>query len=118
MPLTHFLRMEAKLASAANVHPRVKALILKLVEAKLTLIEEVRFGRQKLRDRAISDPPKQLLAALQKKDPVGKPPMKTAKLVGIMTIVMDLSAMYTTRDWSVAAFLSTIAGAAPPAMLD
>jgi hypothetical protein len=98
----------------------VKALILELVEARLSFIEEVRFGRKHLHVGAISGPPKELLATLQtdNKDPVGGPPMKTSKLVGIMTIVMDLSALYTTRDWSVASFLSAIAGAAPPAIFD
>jgi len=120
MALDHFVRMEAKLATAAQVHPRVKNLILKLVNARLSFIEEVRFGRTKLPRRAISDPPKELLAALQndRTSPIGPRPMKTSKLVAIMTIVMDFSALYTTRDWSVTAFLSTVAGAVPPAVLD
>ncbi len=120
MPLDHFMRMEAKLATAVGLHPRIKALILKLVEARLDYIEQVRFGERKLDSGQISGPPKQLLSTLQREgtDAVGPPPMNTSKLVGIMTIVMDLSALYTTRDWSVASFLSTIAGATPPVVLD
>jgi hypothetical protein len=120
MPLDHFIRMEAKLANAARVHPRVVVLILKLVEARLSHIDEIRFGRRKLSSGTVSEPPKQLLSMLQRgrKDSMGVPPMKTSKLVGIMTIVMDLSVLYTTRDWSVASFLSAIAGAAPPVLLD
>jgi hypothetical protein len=120
MPFDHFVRMEAKLAHAAQVHPRVKALILRLVNARSSFIEEVRFGRDKLPAHTISDPPKELLEALRRdsSSPVGPPPMKTSKLVGIMTIVMDFSALYTTRDWSVTAFLSTVAGAVPPVVLD
>ena len=120
MPIDHFVRMEARLANAAQVHPRVKALILKLVNTRLSFIQDVRFGREELAPNSISEPPKELLATLRRESGsrVGVPPMKTSKLVGIMTIVMDFSAIYTTRDWSVTAFLSTIAGAVPPAVLD
>jgi hypothetical protein len=117
MSLDHFMRMESKLANAADLHPRVRVLILNLVKARLSFIEEVRFGRKKLNPRSISGPPKDLLSTL-KHDKIGPPPMKTTKLAGIMTIVMDFTVLYTTRDWSVAAFLSTIAGAVPPALLD
>ena len=121
MPADHFFRMEAKLADAAHVHPRVKILILKLVQARLSVVDAVRFGRRKLEVGAVTNEPKQLLSVLQKgrHDSIGSPPMKTSKLVAIMTIVMDLSALYTTRDWSVpTSFLSAIAGAVPPALLD
>jgi hypothetical protein len=119
MPLDHFERMEMKLADAAHVHPRVKALILKVVQARRDYLEAVRFGREKLPRGSIADAPKPLLNALRKqREPVGTPPMSTTKLAGIMTIVMDFTAIYTTRDWSVTGFLSTVAGAIPPALLD
>ena len=119
MPLDHFVKMEMKLADAAHVHPRVKALIYKLVEARKEYLTEVRFGRRKLTSGAISEAPKPLIYALRKSaSRTGAAPMSTTKLAGIMTIVMDFSALYTTRDWSVTGFLSTIAGAVPPAILD
>jgi hypothetical protein len=119
MPFDHFVKMEMKLANAAQVHPRVKALIYKVVEARREYLSEVRFGRRKLLSGAISEAPRPLIAALRKSTgPTGAAPMSTTKLAGIMTIVMDFSALYTTRDWSVTGFLSTIAGAVPPAILD
>jgi hypothetical protein len=119
MPLDHFVKMEMKLADAAHVHPRVKALIYKLVDARKAYLSEVRFGRRKLPSGTISEAPKPLIAALRKSvSRTGAAPMSTTKLAGIMTIVMDFSALYTTRDWSVTGFLSTIAGAVPPAILD
>lgn len=120
MELEYFLKMEARLASAARLHPRVKALILDFVKARLKAIEEIRFGRQKIEAGQVSDGPKSLLSHLQdnRPNPSETPPVSKSKLIGVMTIVLDFSALYTTRDWSVAGFLSTVAGALPPATLD
>jgi hypothetical protein len=120
MSIDHFLKMERKLADAANLHPRVKSLILDFVEARSAAIDEIRFGRAKLKQGQVSQPPKKLLSEIKDvgKDSVGPAPLSTAKLAGVMIIVLDFSALFTTRDWSVAGFLSTIAGALPAASLD
>lgn len=120
MTFEHFTRMERKLADATNLHPRVKAIIMAFTESRANFIESVRFGKKKLVPGSISEPPKDLLAELKfgASDLVGLPPMKTSKLVSIMVIVMDTSALYTTRDWSVTSVLSTIAGSATQVALD
>jgi hypothetical protein len=44
--------------------------------------------------------------------------MSRQRVVAIMTIVMDTSALFSTRDWSVAGVLSSLAAIAPDALDD
>lgn len=120
MDFGHFLKMERKLADAARLHPRLKSLILEFVAARAAAIEEIRFGRAKLEPGQVSQSPKLLLNDCRDvgKDQVGPAPLSTTRLAGVMTIVLDFSALFTTRDWSVAGFMSTVAGALPTASLD
>ena len=119
MTLVHFKRMEMKLADAAQVHPRVKALIMQVIQAREDYLDDVRAGQHRLESGKISEKPKSLVSKLKGSDAkVGTAPMSSSKLAGILTIEMDFSALYTTRDWTVTGFLSTIAGASAPAILD
>jgi len=120
MPFDHFLRMEQRLAQGAGLSLRVQALVLKFVAARAAALEKIRRGDDRLEDGQIREPPTKLLEGLKRQHSsmTGTAPISTTKLAGILTIVMDFSVLFTTRDWSVAGLLSATAGALPPALLD
>lgn len=120
MSLGYFLKMEQRLATAAGITPRVRELILSYVRAQFGYIAAVRNEQIHLMQGQVAAKPKSILARLRKdsSQKIGAPPISTTKIAATMTIVLDLSVAYTTRDWSVASFLSTIAGSAPAAILD
>lgn len=120
MSLDHFIRMERKLASSSGLSPRVQDLLLSYVRLQFGYVDAVRTGRAKIERGQISRKPNSIIESLkiEKKSKIGIKPISTTKIAGVMVIVMDLTAAYSTRDWSVASFISTIAGAAPPAFLD
>lgn len=120
MPLDHFLRMERKLAAASGISPRVQELLLSYVQRQFHYLQELRHESARLQPGQISNKPNAIVSILRqnRNSRIGVPPLSTTKIAATMTIVMDLGAVYTTRDWSVAGFLSTLAGAAPHAMLD
>lgn len=119
MPIPHFLRMESKLTRAADLSPYVSKLILEYVSSRVDAIEDVRSRRITLTPGTVRSLPESLISSIKSR--LGYrdlAPIPTTKIAAVMTIVMDMSALYTTRDWSVTGFLSTIAGALPPAILD
>ena len=120
MSVEHFLKMERKLAVAAEIHPAVRDLIDRYVRYRLSYVDKVRSGSIHLSKNQIFDGPNNLLGQLKNEtsNPIGISPINTNKIIGVMTIVMDLGSLYTTRDWSVASFLSQIAGSVPYVALD
>jgi hypothetical protein len=120
MPLDHFLKMEHRLIDATGLSPRVRELITSYLHSQVEGVEEVRTRKRKLNAGEVTAKPKAILERLKhgKADGLGHPPLQTSKIAAVMTIVIDLSALYTTRDWSVTGFMSTVAGALPAAALD
>ncbi len=120
MDFDYFIKMERKLANAARLSPRVRELIITFVEARESAIDRLRCGDDKLKSGAILEPPKMLLDNLKQgqNNRIGQPSMSPVRIGAVMTIVLDTSTLFTTRDWSVAGFLSTIAGAIPSSMID
>lgn len=120
MSLDHFYKMESRLADALGMSPRVKSLILGYVRLQFGYIDRIRSGSNHLEEGQISKKPKEIFSSLKSgvSREFGTTPIATSKIAAVMIIVMDIGSLYTTRDWSVAGFLSTIAGAAPPALLD
>ena len=120
MSMEHFLKMERRLAIAADIHPAVRDLIDRYVKYRLDYVEKVRTGSVKMEKDQVFAGPNNLLGRLKTdlNSPIGISPIKTNKIIGVMTIVMDLGSLYTTRDWSVASFLSQIAGSIPFVALD
>lgn len=120
MTMSHFLRMERKLAVRAGLHPRVQNLILMFVSAREAALDRVRRGEATLDSGSIREAPTELLYELREASTghLGGRPMSTSKLTGIMTIVMDFATLFTTRDWSVTSVLSATAGAVPAVLLD
>lgn len=119
MPLDHFLRMEARLIDAAEIHPRVRSLILGYVRLSFQSLSRVLSGDEKIERGQVLRKPKEIRESLDEglRSKIGTKPISVQKTAAVMTIVMDMSVLYTTRDWSVAGFMSTIAGATPAALL-
>lgn len=120
MPLDHFLRMEARLIDAANIHPTVRSLILGYVRLNVQNLSRVLSGEETIKRGHILKKPKEVSQSLREdiSSVIGVKPISVQKIAAVMTIVMDMSVLYTTRDWSVTGFMSTIAGAIPPATID
>lgn len=120
MDINHFLAMERRLAQSTGVSSRVQALILKFLMVRIVALGKMRRGELTLEDGQVRELPLSLLTKLQQQhtSPTGTAPISTTKLTGILTIVMDFSVLFTTRDWSVAGLLSATAGALPQAFLD
>ncbi len=120
MSLDHFLRMETRLVGAAGIHPRVRSLILGYVRLNFQSLSRVLSGEEAIKRGQILRKPKEVTQALRGdlSSPIGIKPISVQKIAAVMTIVMDMSVLYTTRDWSVTGFMSTIAGSLPPAILD
>ncbi|WP_156894057.1 hypothetical protein [Erythrobacter cryptus] len=119
MPLDYFLRMETRLVEATGIHPRVRSLILSYVRLSFSGLSRVLSGEETLNAGQVLRKPKEIRDELTFgfKHPVGQKTLSVNKIAGVMTIVMDMSVLYTTRDWSVAGLMSTIAGALPHATL-
>ena len=113
MDIYKFLSLERKLLEHSDLHPRVRALILRLVAAKSNAIEAMRDGKDRLPKGSVAKLPNRLSKEVEESrtSPVGVKPMSTQKVAGIMTIVIDMSALFTTRDWNVVGTLSALGGA-------
>ena len=119
MSLDYFLRMESRLIDATGIHPRVRSLILSYVRMSFTGLSRVLSGEENIKKGQILQKPKQIRDEMKLGllHPVGPNPLSVNKIAGVMTIVMDMSVLYTTRDWSVAGLMSTVAGALPHAAM-
>lgn len=116
MTLQHFVLMEAKLASVAGLHPRIKNLIIKLVEQARPQLDDLRERKaivQKGSIRAFVDMFVRDLSDQIKGQE--KSPMTRQRIVALSTIVMDTAALFATRDWTAAGVLSSLAAVAPDA---
>lgn len=117
MPLKHFLRMENHLATYANLHPRIKNLILQFVESALPSIESMRNGKLSIPEGAVGLILNDFIRDLSYHiDGREKTPMTRRRVIAVSTIVMDTAALFATRDWTAAGVLSTLAAAAPDAI--
>lgn len=110
MPLDHFIRMERRLTKSAEIHPRVADLVLQLVSEVRPEITKLREGKAPLangfvwsRARKLADKISSVVIGLEKR------PVSKFELVAITTTVLDVSAMFTTRDWTAVGVLSNLA---------
>jgi hypothetical protein len=113
MDLHRFLELEKRLLEHSNLSPRVRTLILRLVAAQSNALETIRRGDALLRKGSATKLPKQISQELSdaRRSSVGVKPMSANKIAGVMTVVIDMSALFTTRDWNVVGTMSTVAGA-------
>ncbi len=120
MSFSHFLKMEHKLASSADINPAVSSIIIKFIAQQEKFVNSVRPGEIRIENNQISNLPNRLIADISSdsiKNGLQKP-LSINQIIGITVIVMDFSAIFTTRDWDVSGFISTVAGAAPAVCLD
>lgn len=113
MSLEHFYEMERRLLSAAGVAPRVIAVVMKVVIAQSSGLQRLREGKQSLSrgvvKQAIIDPFLRLRERSAQR--IGSRQVSVTRVAAALTLMSDISIMFTTRDWSVAGTLSTMAGA-------
>lgn len=118
MDFQYFLRMERKLANSASLSPRVRELVIAFVSAREAAIEKIRSGEMKIEKGSVSGPPKEIIENLKSSEKsLGPDPIPIDRITAVLTIVLDFSTLFTTRDWSVAGFVSTISAAVPQAVL-
>lgn len=117
MALEHFLEMERRLVSTANLHPRVQKLISSFVGEMIPML-------QLMRDRKLTVPRGSLKRTVGNfledlSDHIRgreKAPMTRRRIIALSTILMDTSALFATRDWTAAGVLSGLAAVAPDAI--
>lgn len=112
MDLYHFLEMERILLEANDLSPRIRALILQYVSKQLQRVQAIRELGQRLGVDSVRDVPNLVLAEVGIQRAYGEGGCISAtRVTATMTLIVDMSVMFTTRDWGVAGTLSTMAGA-------
>jgi hypothetical protein len=112
MTIRKFLALERALLESSNLNERVRELVLRVVGAQSAAIEAIRDGDNVLPRGSLTRLPAKLAQEVDvARRTVGVRPMSTQKVAGIITIVADMSVLFTTRDWSVVGTLSPMAGA-------
>jgi hypothetical protein len=117
MDLKYFLAMEEKLVDAIGLHPRVRNLIVKFVDARLLHLDALREGQREVRPGSIRRLVQSFVSDLATV-PTGREdrPMSRNRVIGLSVILMDTSALFVTRDWTATGVLSTLASVAPDAL--
>ena len=108
MDAMQFVEMEVRLLRALEVHPALEKLIESLVIRRTDLFE--RFEK---RERILSagQMRRDIFSLVDRlKNSLGGIHVSKTQLVGVATVVSDITVMFSTRDWGVAGTLSTIAG--------
>jgi hypothetical protein len=117
--VAYFERMERTLLSATDIDPRVIGLITRFISTRTRELEEMRRGQTSLPHGSIR---RLVIAPVlrwrdQHRDSQDRQ-VTTTKVAGALTVVADLSVLFSTRDWSVTGTLSTMAGALVAAITD
>lgn len=112
MSYAHFREMEKLLLTGSTLHPRVTSIIMQVIDNFEMQVESSRFGFSPLKSGAISNLPKIVISSVQNFIDRNSPDilLSNTQVSGLMTVVSDVSIMFTTRDWGVAGTISTIAG--------
>lgn len=117
MTLPYFLAMEKKLLSTTHLHPRVAELVVNFVEQGLPEIKNIQDKNTKIREGSIRSFVMQTTHEIS--EHVGgneRSPMTRKKIIALSTIIMDTAVLFTTRDWTAAGVLSSIAAVVPDAL--
>lgn len=104
-----FVEMEVRLLRALRVHPALEKLIEDLVIRRTDLFERFEKREQILSSGQIRRGFISLAERLS--GSLGGIHVSKAQIVGVATVVSDVTVMFSTRDWGVAGTLSTITGA-------
>jgi len=104
-----FVEMEVHLLRALRVHPALEKLIEDLVIRRSDLFERLERREQILSLGQIRRSVMFLVEHLR--GSLGGIHVPKNQIVGVATLVSDVTVMFSTRDWGVAGTLSTMAGA-------
>ena len=116
MSFAHFKRMEERLFEALGFSRFVIDYLLRRISEAKPIVEVARLPRGEsstvIKDRA------EALSRIQERlrDKLDGHTLSAAQVASITTILSNLSVLFTTRDWSVAGFMSVIAGEAMKAL--
>jgi hypothetical protein len=113
MSLDQFQEMERRLLQGSDLNPTVVELIMEPLISSLSDIQEMRAGNRPLHHGSL----KKILFEPYRSWRSGKAPamdreVSVRQVSATILLVADVSVLFTTRDWSVAGTLSTMAGAA------
>jgi hypothetical protein len=111
MPYEHFMRMERRLLSAFTLPDGVRAYVTKTIDKErgnLEAIREVLFTRSHDAYHSVQQNTKDLLDQVRQR----RETISSQQLAGLLCVVADSSVLFTTRDWSLAGTISTMAGGA------
>lgn len=108
---TQFIEMERRLFASLDISQPVSELLLKYVRAVLPKVRTALSGQRKIPSgtirSAIIEPFRDVARQRRGIDRT----VSSTKVVAAMTLVADLSILFTTRDWDVAGTLSGMSGA-------
>lgn len=112
MSYAHFRNMESLLLSRSGVGERVKSLILAVIDKYENETNAARRGDLPLASGSILKIPRTISNSIESelKIGIGSPAISSTQAAGLMTVITDVSVLFTTRDWGVAGTISTIAG--------
>lgn len=119
MDFEYFKKMEERLLSTTGIHPRVITLIMRVVSSQAQQLEQIRRGQRSLQHGTVkplvADP---IFRWREQRSQSRDLRISTTKIAAAITIVANISVLFTTRDWSVTGTLSTMVGALAAAAAD
>lgn len=111
MPLEHFEEMESRLLSYFKIPNEVRANLLRCISESREQLERIRADLSNFpyyfQFYNLKAETRKILNLLQEK----RDSLSSKQVAGMTIVVVDTTALFTTRDWSVSGTLSTIAGA-------
>ncbi len=113
MSYDHFRNMERLLLIRSNVDIRIKSIILNVIDMYEKETDLARRGELPITTGSISKIPNEISrTVIQDIDSANYgSKLSAVQIAGLMTVITDISVLFTTRDWGVAGTMSTIAGA-------
>lgn len=112
MERRYFLKMEEQLLETLDIHPRVAATVLAVVKENISEVERMIKRRRGLREGAVRELFADPYFRWNSESSVGQESLvSTRHFAAAITVLVDFSVLFTTRDWSVTGTLSTMSGA-------
>lgn len=112
MSFSFFKKMERKLLQKSGVSAAIVDLIMDEIDQKEVEIELIRLKQRSIRYGIVRHAIDGVIASLISMIPLTDVrSLSINQIIGAITLITNSSVMFTTRDWSVAGTLSTMAGA-------
>lgn len=119
----YFRKLESKLLLYCGVNPKLVENIDNLIASHQEAIESLREAKTHIRRGYIKEiifrPIQSMKIKIEESARrVADRTIPASKLIGAITVVSDMSVIFTTRDWGVAGTISTLAGATVATVAD